>query len=437
MKYSLSANYELFDDETIKVMVSLNLVSYPSINELFYAKEPINLIYESNDNYYGSKEDQIIYEKITYKNAFEDIESYAKSKNQTYVLNQHLLSDVVYNYSYTNYLLDVEKLGQLWLEYETKDEYILVFRGSYSEADFSNVLIFGKEWLFNSVDESTYNLYRDLYNNLNLTLDIDEPTKSDLNKFTMRLALNAESTYSNTYDYTDDLKKYIPESTKSEWNKYGYYLIIKKIIDDIVSSGKLLNKKVYITGHSQGGYHSQIASAYLSSKYKIYADVITFNSIGTKCTGRFTELGISESEFEKLKILNIKDPYDHYVAMDQTYGKSCYYDILYKPTIMKYCKSSAGKDGFQTQLMNPYKDNFYRCRYLTHNIYRIYDVIYKQGEFNRTSNINCSYRNETTTCINDEYSLVEAGIIIGIVILIMLIISIIVSCIRVLRKKKE
>ena len=432
------AKFDLFNDEKIKMMVSLNLVAYPHIDTVWYNKPAIDIIYNSNRNIHGNKANQKAYEDLTYKEAFDNIDLYAN--NQKYKLNKHTLSDVVENYSYTNSTSYVNKVGQTWLEYITEDEYILVLKGLDPDAEFSQSTILDVEWMMETVDETSYNQYKDLEKYLNITLNINEPTNSDTytNPTYLKGITNIKSFYTNTTSlYTDYIQKYLPNITLSDWEKYGYFNVIKKITDDIAE--KYQDKQIYITGYSEGGYYSQLAAGYLASKYKIYADVITFGSIGTKCMGKYDELEINTEVFKNINILNIKDPYDFYVGIDQTYGKSCYYGLTYRPLTAKYCASITGKNGYQTQLIKSIKDDFYRCKYLTHNIFQIYDAIYDQGEFSSEQKIDCSYRDESYVCQNTKYLPSEILLMAGAIISILLVVGsiIIIIKIRKIRNNKK
>lgn len=412
------ASAHVFTSKEVKLLSSLNVLVYP---------DPLDVgrgmlgVYSKGDGIYQKLEN----EKSRITNITKDIFNNLSSK--PYNLTDHLLGKSTKYTNESRLLHDSDtEVGSNWINYEDDDYDIVVFRGTWSTADKMNYLTHAKYWIFENVQTYSYKLYDDYYKSIGkklpeeIKLDARDPTfiYEDL---IARIGVYFMLKYDNPLlKLSHDDKQYIESLfTIEEWENFGYGLLIKNVVDEKLSTlNKQKQKQLIFTGHSQGGYLSQLASLYATTKGK-KIPTLTFNAVGVKCNGRLDELlGIKTlTSSQTSHIVNIKDKLDIYVSFDQTVGTSCYYDNQYFNMTSKYCNSVVGQNGYNVE-GGDLAAQFSQCRYFTHSIWRVHEAITSQVP------LNCTYRDETVSCPDknptDTIAVgVTTAVVIGIFLILM------------------
>eukprot|EP00520_Triparma_pacifica_P003589 CAMPEP_0118650154 /NCGR_PEP_ID=MMETSP0785-20121206/10094_1 /TAXON_ID=91992 /ORGANISM="Bolidomonas pacifica, Strain CCMP 1866" /LENGTH=508 /DNA_ID=CAMNT_0006542507 /DNA_START=84 /DNA_END=1606 /DNA_ORIENTATION=- len=268
----------------------------------------------------------------------------------------------------------------------TNGEKMLVFRGSYSNGDFDNILKWMKDWILEKMEQTVKDSWTE-YLGKELTAEQKARSGGDLQS---RCALRAGTTLF-TQMHNGDLANSISGVSKEDIKKWGYWPITKKMVRELLPADRDLASEpnIYLSGHSQGGARSSLVSMWLEKadgkKYKTYS----ISPIGVQCFSRRLSFLPGSSDGQNYladvdpyvshdQITSILHPLDYYALTDYQPGKVCHLGSSLLGTSQKggadleyYIDKTVGYTGpelmvdmFQTE---PSKA-FGMTRYWTHSI---------------------------------------------------------------------
>jgi len=210
---------------------------------------------------------------------------------------------------------------------------MLVFRGSYSQGDFDNILKWMKDWILEKMEQRVKDSWTDTLGK-ELTEEQKARTGGDLQS---RCAMRAGTTLF-TQMHNGDLADSVDGVSKEDIKRYGYWPITKVMVREVLPADRDLaaEPNIYISGHSQGGARSSLVSMWLEkedgTKYKTYS----LSPIGTQCMSR--KLSFLPGSSNGYNYLDDVDPYishdqitsflhplDYYALTDYQPGKVCYF----------------------------------------------------------------------------------------------------------------
>ncbi len=202
-----------------------------------------------------------------------------------------------WNYKFTPDTAN-DTIGVAALEFTRGNLTVLVFRGSYSPGDFSNI----KNWIYDWVFAAMSARMKDAWvREAGLPWDAELSAREGQSTFKQALALQAFRWITSPYmssSFASDLARAAGRIANfsfagGEEETLGYWPIVRRIVDDARTAARDRGHELHLSGHSQGGSHAQLASMYLRRRYGEAHNGTTFGATGAACFARRLASGAS------------------------------------------------------------------------------------------------------------------------------------------------
>ena len=202
-----------------------------------------------------------------------------------------------WNYKFTPDIAN-DTIGVAALEFTRGNLTVLVFRGSYSPGDFSNI----KNWIYDWVFAAMSARMKDAWvREAGLPWDAELSGREGQSTFKQVLALEAFRWITSPYmskPFASDLARAAGRIANfsfagGEEGTLGYWPIVRRIADDARAAARARGHELHLSGHSQGGSHAQLASMYLRKRHGEVRNGTTFGATGAACFARRLASGAS------------------------------------------------------------------------------------------------------------------------------------------------
>eukprot|EP00039_Didymoeca_costata_P016317 m.289602 g.289602 ORF g.289602 m.289602 type:complete len:581 (-) comp16374_c0_seq2:66-1808(-) len=279
------------------------------------------------------------------------------------------------------------KIGVAALIYEREGIETVIFRGSYTDGDFSNIQNWILPYILEKMTENMKSTWIDI---LNLPWDDTMQDRADTSTTVADTAIRAVTEFIPT-SFKKDLNNAVKEGQKTDdgsnvrnvemsesiAEQVGYWPITKAIADLYKDSTE---ESLLLSGHSQGGGRAALMSMYLQKQYGKSIHAVTYAGVGGACFPRELMSGASLTDdvdpyIAHPQITDYSHPLDPYgSALGRDVGNRCYYwkTPVTESYAYEWCEPIWGYPGsvltFANSLSTDLGKEYKRCRYATHLI---------------------------------------------------------------------
>jgi hypothetical protein len=267
----------------VQALSRLNMLAYPGVKDsahdtYFPSKSTMDPVYAAGDGLFGVGNDRD--KELAYLQALHDT-------IQAEVTNTPG-AQWAYNFMPKSAL---DTIGVAALEFARGNLTVIVFRGSYTPGDFTNIVGWTLDWILGSM---TSRMKEAWTSDAGLAWDSELSSRADQSTLKQELAIQASVLFSSPFastSFAPDLAAAARQianftMTQDEAGRYGYWPIVRRIADDARASARAGGRALLFSGHSQGGSDAQLASMYLRKRYGEVYNGTTFAATGAQCFAR-------------------------------------------------------------------------------------------------------------------------------------------------------
>lgn len=342
----------------VRTLAQMNKAVYPRSN-FSVQYEKLQEIYDAGVNLYGdgeSGEDRAASE-TAWNNQWMDL-------HDTYIQGK-------WEDKFNPTGNEANGLGVAAAVYSTAEMAVIVFRGSYTSADNTNMLLWFEGWFLTKLKQQIQNSWQ--FATGSTTLSEEMQRRAAQSDMLDRAGFLGVTNALHLKQDVDWLKSGVADALNVI--QHGYWPLTKQLVTDILATHS--GKTIYITGHSQGGGRAVLASMWLKKSQALTIPTYTFAGVGVQCAVRYalpdmyaSDVDVTIRHENVVQYVHALDPYgqlDYQVGKVYKFGTADLRDEkIFSPT-KSLCERVVGYSGATLLLPKgqPNRD-FGMCRYFTH-----------------------------------------------------------------------
>ena len=272
----------------VQALSRLNMLAYPGVKDngrdtYFPSKSTMDPVYTAGDGLFGSSNDRD--KELAYLQTLHDtIQAEVTNTPGAQWDYKHMPQSAF------------DTIGVAALEFDRGNLTVVVFRGSYSPGDFTNIVNWIYDWILGSM---TARMKEAWTSDAGLEWDSELSSRADQSSLKQVLAIQASVLFSSPFGSTSFASNLASAAgqianfslSEDEAGRVGYWPIVRKIADDARAAARARGHALLFSGHSQGGSNAQLASMYLRKRYGEVYNGTTFAATGTQCFARRLSTG--------------------------------------------------------------------------------------------------------------------------------------------------